>query len=83
MADRNGSASGPSGRGGDPFERQIPHNVEAERAAFKGDYTQARSLYRDALYDLGRDNIHSPGRLQAAQRINAEIDRLRALENKE
>ena len=63
---------------------KVSHRVdEAERAAFKGDYTQARSLYRDALYDLGRDNIHSPGRLQAAQRINAEIDRLRALENKE
>jgi hypothetical protein len=63
---------------------KVSHRVdEAERAAFNGDYTQAKSLYRDALYDLGRDNIHSRGRLEAANRINAEIDRIRALENKE
>lgn len=56
---------------------------EAERAAFEGDYAQAKSLYRDALFYLGRDNVQSTGRQQAASKINAEIDRLRALENKE
>ena len=53
---------------------------QAERAAFKKEYTLAKSLYRDALFDLGRDNVHSSAREVAAQRINAEIDRIRHLE---
>lgn len=57
--------------------------AEAEKAAFNGDYAQARSLYREALFDLGRENIQSHAREQAAMRINAEIDRIRALENGE
>jgi hypothetical protein len=63
---------------------KVTHWVEeAERAAFKGDYAQAKSLYRDALFYLGRDNIQSRGRQSAAEQINAEIDRIRLLENKE
>ena len=60
---------------------KVSSRVErAERSAFKGDYAQARSLYRDALFYLGRDNIHSEDREQAAAFINAEIDRIRTLE---
>lgn len=54
---------------------------QAERAAFKKDFTLAKSLYRDALFDLGRDNIHSPAREAAAVKINAEIERIRMLES--
>ncbi len=52
----------------------------AERAAFKGDFQEALSLYRDALFDLGRNNVHTEDRQQAAIHINAEIDRIRLLE---
>ncbi|MFZ1702309.1 MAG: hypothetical protein WBO10_07740 [Pyrinomonadaceae bacterium] len=53
---------------------------KAERAVFKQEYALAKSLYRDALFDLGRDNVQSPAREQAAMRINAEIERIRELE---
>ncbi|MFN0279839.1 MAG: hypothetical protein ACKVRN_14770 [Pyrinomonadaceae bacterium] len=53
---------------------------KAERAAFKGDYREAVGLYRDALFYLGRDNVNSEQRQQAADHINAEIDRMRLLE---
>ena len=60
---------------------RVSHWAErAERAAFKGDYAKARSLYRDALFYLGRDNIHNDDRGQAAAFSNAEIERLRSLE---
>lgn len=63
---------------------KVSHWVEqAERAAFKGEYAEARGLYRDALFYLGRDNVHSAARVQAALRINAEIERIRELENGE
>ncbi|MEO7538629.1 MAG: hypothetical protein ABIV21_01250 [Pyrinomonadaceae bacterium] len=63
---------------------KVSHTVEeAERAAFKGDYGRARSLYRDALFDLGRDNIQSEGRQNAAGKINAEIERICMLENEQ
>ena len=55
--------------------------TRAERAAFKGDYAKARSLYRDALFYLGRDNIHNEDREQAAAFINTEIEKLQSLEN--
>ena len=55
---------------------------KAERAAFKGHYQRAISLYRDALFDLGRDNVSSESRDQAAQRINEEIERLRRLDDR-
>jgi hypothetical protein len=62
---------------------RVTHWVEeAERAAFKGDYAGARGLYRDALFYLGRDNIQSKEREQAAEKINTEIARLTSLETK-
>ncbi len=61
---------------------KVSHWAErAERAAFKGDYAKARSLYRDALFYLGRDNIHNEDREQAAAFINTEIEKLQSLEN--
>lgn len=60
---------------------QVSDRVEeAERAAFKGDYAGAKSLYRDALFYLGRDNVQSYEREQAASHISAEIERIRAME---
>ncbi len=54
---------------------------KAERAVFEGDYAGGKSLYRDALFYLGRDNIESESRRQAADRINGQIERIRTLEN--
>ena len=54
---------------------------EAERAAYKGDYSGAKSLYRDALFYLGRDNVHNAERERAAIRINQEIERIRLMED--
>ena len=54
---------------------------KAGRATQSGKYEQARILYRDALFDLGRDNVHNRNRAEAAKQINIEIDRLRILEN--
>ena len=60
---------------------KVAHWVErAERAAFKGDYKEARSHYRDALFYLGRDNISNEDRDIAADHINTAIERLRQLE---
>lgn len=53
---------------------------KAQRAEFKGELNQARSLLRDALFDLGRDNVSSEKREAAAKHLNSEIERLRALE---
>lgn len=53
----------------------------AERAVYKNDLREALSLYRDALFDLGRDNIHTEDREQAAIHINTEIERIRLLES--
>ena len=55
----------------------------AERAAFKNEKREAMSLYRDALFYLGRDNVHTVDRQQAANRINAEMEKLRLLEGGE
>ncbi|MBK8466977.1 MAG: hypothetical protein IPL32_14230 [Chloracidobacterium sp.] len=61
---------------------RVSDQVErAERAAFKGEFREALSLYRDALFDLGRDNIYTKDREHAAMHINAEIDRIRLLES--
>ncbi len=63
---------------------KVAHWVEeAERAAFKGDYASAKSLYRDALFYLARDNIYTEEREQAAVLITAEIDKIRTLEGDE
>jgi hypothetical protein len=55
----------------------------AERAAFTNENREALGLYRDALFYLGRDNIHTDDRQLVADRINAEMDRLRLLEGRE
>lgn len=61
---------------------KVSHYVEkAELSAFKGDTKQALSLYRDALFYLGRDNVKSEQRNAAAQRILFEIDRLHQLDS--
>ena len=61
---------------------KVSHFVEkAELSAYKGDVKQALSLYRDALFYLGRDNAKSEQRDAAAQRIMFEIDRLHELES--
>ena len=61
---------------------RVSDQVEkAERAAFKGDLREALSHYRDALFDLGRDNIQTEDRQQAAMHINSEIERLRLLDS--
>lgn len=60
---------------------KVADQVErAERAVFERDFNLARSLYRDALFELGRDNVHSNAREAAAARINAEIERIRTIE---
>lgn len=60
---------------------RVSDTVEkAERAAFSHDYREAISHYRDALFYLGRDNLDTEERQRAANRLNAEIDRLRLLD---
>lgn len=54
----------------------------AERAVFKGNYKQALSLYRDALFYLGRENLKTDERDIIAARINSEIEKIRQLEDK-
>lgn len=61
---------------------KVSHLIDqAEHASFKGDFTAAKGLYRDALFYLGRDNVQNENREQAALRINHEIDRIRIMEN--
>ncbi len=61
---------------------KVSHWVErAERAAFKGDHARAKGLYRDALFYLGRDNVQTEARADAARRINEEIEHLSGLES--
>ncbi|MEQ1606858.1 MAG: hypothetical protein ABL999_18500 [Pyrinomonadaceae bacterium] len=55
----------------------------AECAAFKGDYAKAKSLYRDALFYLGRDNVENVWREEIAIRIDREIESLNLAENTE
>ena len=60
---------------------KVSHWIErAERAAFKGDYSEAKSLYRDALFYLGRDVINNEDRERAAMMITSEIEKIRLLE---
>lgn len=59
---------------------KVSHWIEqAERAAFKGNYKRAVSLYRDALFFLARENVNTAERESAAEKINAEIEKLRGL----
>lgn len=60
--------------------RVSDHVEKAERAAFEHDFSRARGLYRDALFALGRDNVQSPARDAAAERIRTEIDRISGTE---
>lgn len=57
------------------------HIERAERAVFEGDYAVARELYRDALFCLGRDNVHTEARDLTAKKIRAELERLRRDKN--
>lgn len=55
------------------------HWVElAERAAFKGHYRRAIDRYKDALFYLQRDSVRDEVRLAGSERINLEIESLRA-----
>jgi len=51
----------------------------AERAAFKGDHSEALGLYRDALFYLARDNVYTDEREQAATHITSEIEKINLL----
>ncbi|HEX8636350.1 MAG TPA: hypothetical protein VF703_19670 [Pyrinomonadaceae bacterium] len=58
---------------------KVAHWVElAERAAFRGRYTRAVARYRDALFYLSRAQMSEDAREEAANRINREIEMLRA-----
>ena len=58
---------------------KVAHWVElAERAAFRGRYTRAVARYRDALFYLSRTEMSEDAREEAANRINCEIEMLRA-----
>lgn len=59
---------------------KISHWIEqAERSAFKGNYKRAVSHYRDALFYLARENVRSQEREMIAEKINAEIEKLREI----
>jgi hypothetical protein len=58
---------------------RVAHWVElAERAAFRGRFNRAVARYRDALYYLSRAEMNEEARAAAADRINREIEMLRA-----
>jgi hypothetical protein len=50
----------------------------AERAAFRGRYARAVARYRDALFYLSRAEMSEDARDEAANRIQREIEMLRA-----
>lgn len=57
---------------------KVSHTVrEAEKAAFRGDYADARRFYRDALFFLGRENTQSLERERVAKQILEAIEKLR------
>jgi tetratricopeptide (TPR) repeat protein len=59
---------------------KVSHWIEqAERAAFKGNYNRAISLYRDALFFLAREDVKTEEREAIAEKINVEIESLRGL----
>jgi tetratricopeptide (TPR) repeat protein len=62
---------------------KVSHWIEqAERAAFKGNYKRAISLYRDALFFLAREDVRTEDREAIADKINSEIESLRELSAK-
>jgi tetratricopeptide (TPR) repeat protein len=63
---------------------KVSHWIEqAERSAFKGNYKRAISHYRDALFYLARENVRSEEREMIAEKINAEIEKLREISGEE
>lgn len=57
----------------------VQNKIEkAERAEFKGEIERASSLYRDALYDLARDNERTADKELIAEEIRAKIALLQA-----
>ncbi len=58
---------------------KVGHWVElAERAAFKGHYRRAIARYQDALFYLLRESVKDETRISGAERINRQIESLRA-----
>lgn len=55
---------------------------KAERAFFKGNHKRAIKLYKDALFDLSRNESGSDERLLVAEKINGEIDKINRIEEK-
>jgi len=59
---------------------KVSHWVEqAERAAFKENYSRAINHYRDALFFLARENERTQEHEKIAERINSEIEKLREI----
>lgn len=57
---------------------KISHWMEqGERAAFKDQYQRAINHYRDALFFLARENVHSTDKDALAAEINLRIENLR------
>ena len=58
---------------------KVAHWVElAERSAFKGHYRRAIDRYRDALFYLNQDVVKEDVRIAGTQKIEREIEKLRA-----
>ena len=58
---------------------KVAHWVElAERSAFKGHYRRAIDRYRDALFYLNQDVVKEDVRIAGTQRIEHEIEKLKA-----
>ncbi|MFN0140133.1 MAG: hypothetical protein ACKVQW_08615 [Pyrinomonadaceae bacterium] len=56
---------------------KVSHAVEeAEKAAFRREFADARKLYRDALFYLGRGDTQSVERERAAERILTAMEKL-------
>jgi hypothetical protein len=54
---------------------------EAEKAKFNGENQRAITIYRDALFQLARENVRTEEKDLIAAKINAEVDKLRDLIN--
>ena len=58
---------------------KVAHWVElAERSAFKGHYRRAIDRYRDALFYLNQDAVKEDVRTAGTQKIDREIEKLKA-----
>jgi len=58
---------------------KVAHWVElAERSAFKGHYRRAIDRYRDALFYLNQDVVKEDVRIAGTQKIEQEIEKLKA-----